>query len=168
MHMGSLGSSVEHMLARGGYAPEFSGSDIRPVCRTWAPRVEQPSLRAQANSHEYQVSETSRDSVAVRTPCNEVGSIPSEKIGLREFLTHGFSLTPDPRPIRKFKGKGQVDPKPFARERHHSYDNVRFHFELRSSVHYTRGVAQRSYGKGAKSPKGSQSGTERERYSTHK
>ena len=70
----------------------------------------------------------------MRTPCNEVGSIPSEKIGLREFLTHGFSLTPYPRPVRKFKGKGQGDPKPFARERHHSYNNVSFHFELRSSV----------------------------------
>ena len=43
--------------------------------------------------------------VAVRTACNEIGWIPSEKNRLREFLTHGPSLTPDP--IRKFKGKGQ-------------------------------------------------------------
>ena len=41
---------------------------------------------------------------------------------LREFLTHGPSLTPDP--IRKLKGKGQGDPNSLARKRRHSYDNV--------------------------------------------
>jgi hypothetical protein len=37
---------------------------------------------------------------------------------LREFLTHGPSLTPDP--IRNLKGKGQRDPKPLARKQRHS------------------------------------------------
>jgi hypothetical protein len=99
---------------------EFSGheSDIRSVGRTRAPRVEQPSGRAQANSQGHQASATSKESVAAKTACNEVGSIPSMRIVFREFLTHGPSLTPDP--TRKLKGKGQGDPKPLAHKRRHS------------------------------------------------
>jgi hypothetical protein len=37
---------------------------------------------------------------------------------LREFLTHGPSLTPDPK--RKLKGEGQGDPNQWARKRRHS------------------------------------------------
>ena len=51
---------------------------------------------------------------------------------LREFLTHGPSLTPDP--IRKLKGKGQGDPEPLVRKRRYSQDNVSIHLELCSSV----------------------------------
>ena len=113
-------------VQRGVYAgerplrSEFSGheSDIRSVGRTRAPRVEQPSGRAQANSQGHQASATSKETVAVRIARNEVGSIPSERIGLREFLTHGPSLTP--YPILKLKGKGQGDPNPLARKRCHS------------------------------------------------
>ena len=55
--------------------------------------------------------------------------IPSERFGIREFLTHGPSPTPDP--TRKVKGKGS---EPLACEQRHSQDNVSIHLELCSSV----------------------------------
>jgi hypothetical protein len=83
----------------------------------------------QENSHGHQSSATRKETVAVRTACNDVGSIPSERFGIREFLTHGPSPTPDP--TRKVKGKGS---EPLACEQRHSQDNVSIHLKLCSSV----------------------------------
>jgi hypothetical protein len=79
----------------------------------------------------------------------------SERIGLREYLTHGPSLTPDP--IRKLKGKGQGDPNSLARKRRHSYDNVSTYlfrvmlFGTRSSPLRTEcSEGELQYGEGSK------------------